>query len=163
MKQLIRLSLVAALALGGVAAGEPPEKIKVLIVDGQNNHDWAETTKATKATLLASGRFTVDVSTTPEKKAAKEEWAKWRPAFSKYPVVLSNYNGQPWPEEVRKSFEAYIRGGAWEGGGRTSGPASRSTTPTESRSGKGRERAGSPGTDGSTPTSSRSAGRIIPS
>ena len=111
MKKLVRLSLVAVLAMGVVAAGQPPEKIKVLIVDGQNNHDWAATTKAVKATLLRSGRFTVDVSTSPGRKASEEEWAQWRPAFSDYPVVLSNYNGQPWPKAVEKSFEAYIRGG----------------------------------------------------
>lgn len=41
------------------------EKLKALIVDGQNNHDWKGTTPVMKWILEESGRFTVDVSTTP--------------------------------------------------------------------------------------------------
>ena len=40
----------------------------MLIVDGRNNHDWRITTDAIKATLQASGRFEVTVSTAPESK-----------------------------------------------------------------------------------------------
>ena len=36
------------------------DKIKVLIVDGINNHDWKNTTKATKATLESTGLFKVE-------------------------------------------------------------------------------------------------------
>src|ERR1700676_5418140 len=41
------------------------EKIKVLLIDGQNNHNWKATTPVLKWILEDSGRFTVDVSTTP--------------------------------------------------------------------------------------------------
>ena len=41
------------------------EKLKVLLIDGQNNHAWKETTPVLKWILEQSGRFTVDVSTTP--------------------------------------------------------------------------------------------------
>ena len=51
-----------------------------------------------KDDLVKSGRFTVDVATTPEKKAPKEAWNAFHPDFSKYDVVLSNYNGEPWPD-----------------------------------------------------------------
>ena len=40
-------------------------RIRVLIIDGVNNHDWERTTEATKATLEQTGRFTVEVSTSP--------------------------------------------------------------------------------------------------
>lgn len=40
----------------------------VLIVDGRNNHDWKNTTASLKATLVASGMFTVDVASAPEDK-----------------------------------------------------------------------------------------------
>jgi len=75
-----RLSILFVLFtfLACTSTGQNAEdKIKVLIVDGINNHDWKNTTIATKATLESTGRFTVDVSTTPGRRASKEEWAAW--------------------------------------------------------------------------------------
>jgi trehalose utilization protein len=107
--------LVAAAVLGVVAAGvssaPAPEKISVLIIDGQNNHDWKGTTPVVKEMLLATGRFNVDVLTSPSNKDPKEAWEKFRPDFSKYGVVFGNYNGQPWPDDVRKAFEKYMSDG----------------------------------------------------
>ena len=102
------------------------EKLKALIVDGQNNHSWATTTPVLKWILEESGRFTVEVSTTPpgppkgrltaEQKAEFERasaplWAKWRPKFGDYDVVVSNYTGDRWPDEVRAAFVKYVRDG----------------------------------------------------
>ncbi|MGI9242148.1 MAG: ThuA domain-containing protein, partial [Verrucomicrobiales bacterium] len=80
-------------------------------VDGQNNHKWQQTTPVLKQALESSGKFSVDVSTSPGKNGSKEDWDKWRPEFSKYGAVVSNYNGQDWPEEVRDSFIKYVGGG----------------------------------------------------
>ena len=77
------------LALPGDLQGA--EKVHVLIVDGQNNHNWRAMTPALKAELERSGRFTVDVVTAPGPKAKRELWNAFRPEFSKYDVVLSNY------------------------------------------------------------------------
>ena len=41
------------------------QSVKVLIVDGQNNHDWETTTDSLRATLEAAGIFEVSVSTAP--------------------------------------------------------------------------------------------------
>ena len=119
------LRTVMALAL---LASPAQEKINVLIVDGQNNHNYKAMTPFMKAQLEKSGLFTVDVSTTPpaapkapkeetpeqkverEKKAA-EPWAAWRPKFSDYKVVVSNYNGEPWPADVNKAFEEFVKNG----------------------------------------------------
>ncbi len=92
-------------------AADPSGKIRVLIIDGQNNHNWKAMTPPMKDDLLATGRFTVDVATTPEKKASQAAWIAFHPDFSKYDVVLSNYNGEPWPESVQKALEAYVAGG----------------------------------------------------
>jgi uncharacterized protein len=100
----------------GLIAAELP-KVRVLIVDGQNNHDWAPTTAWLKKFLTDSGRFVVEVSTTPAKDAPPAAWDGWRPKFSDYAVVLSNFNGghkadgTRWPKEVEAAFEAYVRGG----------------------------------------------------
>jgi type 1 glutamine amidotransferase len=64
-----------------------------------------------KASLEATGRFAVDVATSPENKAPKSAWASFHPEFAKYDVVLSNYNGQPWPEDVQKSLVSYVENG----------------------------------------------------
>ena len=139
----LRTFLVAGLILFTIGCPSlwAAEKLKVLIVDGQNNHSWATTTPVLKWILEESGRFTVDVSTTPPaapgaprlKQATPEEykaamarwkaqkaevekgnvelWKKWRPKFSDYDVVVSNYNGERWPGEVSAAFEKYVRSG----------------------------------------------------
>ena len=102
---LITLGSVVALALS------PPAKIKVLIVDGQNNHQWAITTPVLKDVLESSGAFSVEVSTTPPKGSPAEAWSGWSPKFSDYGAIVSNYNGEPWPEAVRKGLEQYVAAG----------------------------------------------------
>jgi uncharacterized protein len=122
-------TLLAVLLM--TAAAEAQDKVKVLIVDGQNNHNYKAMTPFMKEQLEKSGLFTVDVSTTPpaaprkgkeetpeqladrEKKTAElqEQWAKWRPSFKDYKVVLSNYNGENWPAEVNTGFEAWVKAG----------------------------------------------------
>lgn len=85
--------------------------LKVLIIDGQNNHKWDITTPVLKDALESSGAFQVEVSTTPPKGASAEAWASWRPQFADFAAVVSNYNGEPWPEVVRSAFDAYVKGG----------------------------------------------------
>jgi type 1 glutamine amidotransferase len=103
------LGIFAVLLAGQAAPAE--SKIRVLIVDGQNNHNWQAMTPPMKDDLVRSGRFEVDVATTPEKKSPPEAWKAFRPDFSRYDVVLSNYNGEPWPDEVQRALEAYVAGG----------------------------------------------------
>ncbi len=61
--------------------------------------------------MESTGKFTVDVSTTPPREADKEKWDSWNPDFSKYDVVLSNYNGPAWPAHVQEKFENFISNG----------------------------------------------------
>ncbi|HEY8932580.1 MAG TPA: ThuA domain-containing protein [Rariglobus sp.] len=99
------------------ALATPNDKIPVLIIDGQNNHDWVRATAILREILTNSGLFTVDVSTTPDRTAPPEAWTAWRPDFAKYRVVVSNFNSghQPkaprWPAEVETAFERYVRDG----------------------------------------------------
>ncbi len=103
------LGMFAGLAMAGPA--NAAETLRLLIIDGQNNHDWRAMTPPMKKFLEETGRFAVDVATTPDKNAPKEQWDQFRPDFSKYDVVLSNYNGEPWPDEVQKALEDYVSGG----------------------------------------------------
>jgi uncharacterized protein len=110
LKSLIRTACIGAtvFAVGITRADEP---LRVLIVDGQNNHDWERTTPYLKSMLEQTGRFSVFVATTPPPGANEEAWNGFRPQFSDYDVVLSNYNGETWPEDIRAAFEEFVSGG----------------------------------------------------
>jgi type 1 glutamine amidotransferase len=43
--------------------------------------------------------------------AAQQAFANWRIDFSKYDVVVSNYNGQPWPNEINAALEERLKEG----------------------------------------------------
>ncbi len=104
-------NLILALTLSSVTLGLAADPIKVLIIDGQNNHKWDITTPVLRNILDTAEVFQVQVSTTPPKGSPAPAWDSWRPKFSDFAVVVSNYNGELWPEPVRKDFEAYVSGG----------------------------------------------------
>jgi uncharacterized protein len=159
----VSIAVALALVYFGILASKAQAvdpKIKVLIVDGQNNHQWATTTPLLKTILEETGVFTVEVSTAPpgparaprlpnnatpeqtakyaeavqalkaseatRKASVAELRAKWRPRFSDYQVVVSNYNGEDWPEEVRTTFIAFVK----NGGGFVSYHAANNAFPT---------------------------------
>jgi type 1 glutamine amidotransferase len=106
---VVGCAVLFAVARPASAADEPkPEKIKALIIDGQNNHDWKKTTPVLKAALESSGLFTVDVATSPPQGKPLDDF---KPDFAQYGAVVSNYNGADWPEATRQAFEDYVRGG----------------------------------------------------
>jgi len=93
-------------ALAAAALAQAP--YKALIVDGQNGHDWKSTTPVLKKLLEETKLFTVDVATSPPK---GEEMSGFKPDFAAYDVVLSNYQGDEWPEETKKALVDYVSGG----------------------------------------------------
>lgn len=123
----IPLLLSSAIVLATQAAYAEAPKIRALIIDGQNNHDWKATTPVMKAALEKSGRFTVDVVTIEAKKVIEEKSEKlpdgnsrvttveirgrivtpadFKPAdLAKYDVVISNFNGARWGVEWETEF-----------------------------------------------------------
>src|SRR5437773_8317154 len=106
VRSLSFAALAAVLALASVPA--QAQTLKALIVDGQNNHkNWPDTTKMMKKYLEDTGRFTVEVATT----APRGTDPDFKPQFSKFHVVVSNYNGDPWPKETQDAFVTYMKGG----------------------------------------------------
>jgi len=106
MQRMILTTVISILCSGSMSQGA--DKLTVLLVDGQNNHDWKSTTPVLVMQLESSERFSVHVSTTP---AAGEDWSGYAPDFSAADVVVSNYNGELWPEPVRQSFAKYVADG----------------------------------------------------
>jgi hypothetical protein len=88
-------------------------KLRVLTLDGQNNHAWRTTTPYVKKALEDSGRFRVDVSSFLKEgdKPGEVPTVPFPPDLGKYDVVLSNYNGQPWPEDFRKALDEAVQSG----------------------------------------------------
>lgn len=108
---ILTASLLSASVMTSVADGAdtaPGKRIKALIIDGQNNHNWKATTPLIRQTLEGTGMFEVTVVTTPEKGGDMTTFA---PDFSAYQVVVSNYNGDDWSDATRQSFESYVAGG----------------------------------------------------
>jgi type 1 glutamine amidotransferase len=106
--RLLRIALAAALVVAApsLVRGEPA--LKALIVDGQNNHgNWPTTTRMMKKYLEDTKLFTVDVATT--RPSGIDE--SFKPEFASYHVVLSNYNGAPWPAATGKALIDYVKGG----------------------------------------------------
>lgn len=109
---LIALLFVSSFAQAQHIKGKP---IRVLIVDGFNNHDWKQTSLVTKAILEESGRFVVSVSTMPPT-VGDSSWDAWNPQFENYAVVIQNTNNiqtpaMYWPLKVRQHLEAYVKNG----------------------------------------------------
>ena len=96
------------LSLGLLGAASAAPAMKALVVDGQNNHNWRETTPHLKKLLEETGLFTVDVLTTPEK---GKDFSPFRPRFAGYAVVVMNYTGDDWPEPAKKALDEYVTGG----------------------------------------------------
>jgi type 1 glutamine amidotransferase len=130
------LPSIAATMLIATVASPAAEKLKALIVDGQNNHVvWPKSTIIMRDYLNRTGRFEVDIARTKYTWNGKKEAAflplagtgltedlpqpksdpDFKPDFSKYNVVISNFGfkAAPWPEETQRAFEKYMR----EGGG----------------------------------------------
>lgn len=133
MKSKVVISaFVLLFAFTGITFGQDTP-IKVLIIDGQNNHgDWPKTTAMMKDYLEKSGRFTVDVERTKYTANGQKHFPKYdlkdgktyehgkaktdpdfKPNFSYYDVVLSNFGwgAAPWPKATQVAFEKFVAGG----------------------------------------------------
>ena len=134
MHRLLSCTLLITLATVFVSAAAGQDKLKVLIIDGQNNHTaWPKTTVMMKKYLEETGRFTVDVERTkytwkggdllkqyplddgktyedlPQPKSDPD----FKPTFSNYDVVLSNFgfNAADWPQETQHALTEFVGGG----------------------------------------------------
>src|SRR4051794_38909364 len=104
---MLRLFLIATLLALPISAAHA-QTLRALIIDGQNNHkNWPDTTQMMKRYLEDTKRFTVEVATT----ALKGSDPSFKPDFRKFAIIVSNYNGDPWPQETRDAFVSYMKGG----------------------------------------------------
>ena len=95
---------------GGHSAAAAPAPIPVMLLDGQSAgpyHNWRLTTQVLRRELEETGLFAVTVVTAP----ANGDFSDFHPDFTRYRVVVSNYDTQDWPAPLKESFETFIRNG----------------------------------------------------
>lgn len=113
---LITIFFLAFVAIHTASAKkQKKQEIKLLIIDGFSNHDWQRTTQAITKILTQYGGIKIDVSTSPNSSATKEQLENWAPDFSAYNVVLLSCNdlGNPvnWSNSTRENMENFVSGG----------------------------------------------------
>ena len=94
----------------GLRVPAPDRLIRVLVLSGQNNHDWKSTTPKLVAILKGDSRFDVDVTEDPKGLTAR--------SMRSYDVILSNWNAfgrdptaSEWPDGVKRAYLDFVRKG----------------------------------------------------
>lgn len=100
-------------ACTGIRADQQGDKVKVAILTGQNNHGWMMDTPVLNNILNEAKIFETTILQTPDRndkdKAAK--WEAFKPDFTKFDVIVLNYNGEMWPDHVKTAWLEYVSGG----------------------------------------------------
>jgi uncharacterized protein len=103
---------IRALALLGLSffslccLAQQQQPLRVLVIDGVNNHDWAAGTRYIQAILEGTRRFQVDVCTYPAPLPAD---------LRVYAAIVNNFNGghtaagTRWPREAEQRIAEYVR------------------------------------------------------
>jgi len=89
------------------------DKLRVLLLSGQNNHNWRETTPRIREILEDSGRFIVDVTQPPEGLTVE--------SLQAYDVIVSDWNTftaryqapreDGWSDAAKKAYLDFVRNG----------------------------------------------------
>ena len=69
---------------------------------------WPPITAVLKEELDEAGIFQTDIVTAPK---ADADFSNFKPDFSKYQVIVLNYDAQDWPESLKTPFEAFVKNG----------------------------------------------------
>ena len=119
MKPVLGLAAAALTAL--TIAAQPSAPIRVMLLDGANNHDWKSTTPVLEKILDEPGSvsdssvrhlFQTEVVTVDN-----AALAAFAPDWRRYDVVVLNYNtgitgdAPQWPAGTKSSFREYVSGG----------------------------------------------------
>ncbi len=79
-----------------------------LIITGQNNHNWKASSPILKQILDETGMFSSEILITPEKGG---DMSTFKPDFSKYKLVVLDYNGDSWSEKTKADFLKFVNNG----------------------------------------------------
>jgi HEAT repeat protein len=105
---MVVLGFLFGTNLPPIGSSPAPAVIKTLIITGQNNHNWKASCPILEQILDDSGLFEADVATTPPRGG---NMAGFSVDFSAYKLVVLDYNGEDWPDPVKKDFLDFVRSG----------------------------------------------------
>jgi type 1 glutamine amidotransferase len=108
MKKQYLLYIVAAGLFTLLSACKNESGYKTLIITGQNNHNWKASSPVLKQILDETGLFSTEIMTTPDKGG---DMKTFDPDFSKYKLVVIDYNGDSWSEKTNMAFVDYVKNG----------------------------------------------------
>lgn len=110
-------TIIASVAISALFAATAHAKspntggspIRTLLITGTNNHNWQYTSRVHKETLEATGRFTVDITDTPQSTLADSD------ALSKYTLFVLDWNDwegkTKWGEAAERNFVGAVNAG----------------------------------------------------
>ena len=108
MKTLNRILLTGVVLLSVISCANAKKPIQGVIITGQNNHNWPVSHQALKMTLENSGLFRLDLAVSPKEGEDMKDFAV---DFSKYKLVVLDYNGDNWSAEMNAAFMKYVQNG----------------------------------------------------
>jgi len=108
MKKQYLLFIVAAGLITLFSACRNESGYNTLIITGQNNHNWKASSPVLKQILDETGLFSTEIMTTPDKGG---DMKSFNPDFSKYKLVVIDYNGDSWSEKTNSAFVDYVNNG----------------------------------------------------
>ncbi len=134
VKKPLWLAIFVSLPLCLCTSASAAQKLKALIVDGQNNHEvWPKSTIMMKQYLEETGLFEVEIARTHYiwKSEREKSWLplagledseqvaepkpdpNFNPNFSKYNVVVSNFGWKAagWSDMAKLNLEKYMQAG----------------------------------------------------
>jgi type 1 glutamine amidotransferase len=108
MKKRYFFLLIASVVFASFSGCKTETAYKALIITGQNNHKWETSSPILKQILDETGLFSSDIITTP---ATGGDMKKFDPDFSKYKLVVLDYNGDSWSAETDSAFVHFVKDG----------------------------------------------------
>jgi hypothetical protein len=81
---------------------------RAMILTGQNTTNWEESSPVLKKILEQTGLFSCDIVTSPQQGG---DMSTFKPVFSEYDLVVLDYNGDPWPDDIKSAFVSYVSNG----------------------------------------------------
>jgi len=103
--KIMTLVTVMMLSAGSLNAKKP---VKVMILTGQNNHDWGKSSVILKSYLDNSNLFDAELVVSPPEKS---DMSSFNPDFSAFDVIVLDYFGAEWPEATKTAFLNYVKNG----------------------------------------------------
>jgi type 1 glutamine amidotransferase len=109
-KAILALALVSFVSVPWSPRAATP--IRVMLLDGANNHDWKATSPVIRKILDEAAIFTTTTVTVDN-----AELNAFKPDWSQYDVVVLNYNtgiagdAPEWLPETKRAFERFVSGG----------------------------------------------------